>query len=189
MKELLTLLEFLLLINLLALPVIFVDQANYDFDALARFEASIASFLLQAKASGKTIIIGINNFIISKDSTAWKSFAFFSSLMLVSIFMKENRSKQDLLYFVFSLALIFFANIIRIASTIWLSIVYGMQYFEILHLWVWRFIMLALPLGLWLFWLSKNVYYVKSRILIRVYLWKKRSKSLKLRLKRKRKKN
>lgn len=163
----LTALEFFILLNLFAIPAFFIHYSDVDFPLLRAAEAKIVALFL-GKAENHFVYVNGYAFNISRDSTAWKSLWLFFSLMIISIFLKGLNAK-DVAYLLIGLLIIFFANILRIITTIRAALAYGFAGFKIVHTFLWREGMIFLVLALWFLWLTKNVYYLKSKILFRCF--------------------
>ena len=92
---------------------------------------------------------------ISWDSTGWKSMYAVASLILVTpISIIRHRIKVALI----AVAIIFFINYLRIATTILISIKFGFNFFDIVHTVLWREGLILAVVGVWFGWMRMEKY-------------------------------
>jgi exosortase/archaeosortase family protein len=134
----LTFLDFILVLNLLSIPLYLFIYFKIEVSFLKESEAFLTAELLKVlglnSVSEKNLVV-INNKIyeISWDSTGWKSlYTLFALIMSTPI-----RNRRKIKPIIIGLSLIFLFNIARITTTIYLSHkqIYS---FEFLHIGLWR---------------------------------------------------
>jgi len=145
----LTFLDFVLMLNLLSIPLYVFISFDVQLKFLKNFEAFLVSRLLNflglnSKAEENFILIDNKIYEISWDSTGWKSlYTLFSLIMSTPIY---NRRKIKPI--IVGLSLLFLFNIVRIATTIYFS--YKQIYsFDFLHLGLWRWGSIGFLLFIW----------------------------------------
>ena len=160
-KKLLIILDFLIMFNLLAIPMYLAIYFNFEFKPLRETEAYLSSLLLKlfnipSKASGTSILIkkstttyGID---VSWDSTGWKSiYAYFCLIIATPVFLNKK-----IFSLILGITLIFFINLVRIVSTVAVSFNLSLSYFGFLHTLLWREGMISIVLVFWFIWLLKE---------------------------------
>jgi len=163
-KKLLEVAKFLLVFNLLAIPMYIILESDATFPLLQEFLARITASALQmqkisAAANGSFITIvdadnTLHNIQISFDSTGWKSLYALAALVIAT---PLPDLKRKLHFLAVSLPAVFFLNFLRIWSTLWYSSVYGWQNFDVIHTLLWREGLIAVVLLFWFFWLMDAV--------------------------------
>ena len=148
---------FIIKFNLLALPMYAVIISGFDFEPFKIFTAQISNALLHSLGyattqMGSTIHTSIANIDISWDSTGWKSLYAITALAIATPF--KNASKRKFL--IMALPIIFVVNILRVVTTIGIALSYGMQYFDIVHLFLWREGLITAVVALWAVWLWRE---------------------------------
>ena len=143
---------------LLALPFHFLIWLNFDAHVLKEFTTKCVAMLL----SFTSIIFsteGVNIFIpqaswgieIIKDCVGWKSaLAFIGLIFAVRNIPMKHRIKGIL----WGVPIIYVGNVFRIFSSVYLSVVFGTEYFELIHDVLWQVGLIALVLAVWWVWLS-----------------------------------
>ena len=161
-KKLKIVAKFLLIFNLLAVPLYAAIYTGFFFYPLqvstAFFGHSfLSAFGYQTVLDGNKIIVTGENlrqeFDISWDSTGWKSM-----YALVALAIASPVKGKKLKFLAVSLPAIFAINILRVATTIALSVNYGWEYFEIVHTVLWREGMIAAVVAIWALWFVKQKY-------------------------------
>jgi exosortase/archaeosortase family protein len=94
----------------------------------------------------------IGSIDVSWDSTGWKSLYAMTALILAT---PLNRSYK-LKFLAIALPVIFIVNILRIVTTTMISTAYGMQYFDFVHLFLWREGLISAVVALWAIWLWRE---------------------------------
>ena len=172
-RKLLVIMKFVLLLNLISLPLYIANYTIDDFGELQVAIAEICNRLLNAVGyetvtQGNVILTVADNsllrFSISRDSTGWKSVYALVALVMASpiVLNKKIRfvllPKQKLIFLSMTLPIIFIANIFRVATTIGISISYGFSYFGLVHDLLWSVGMIGVVLGIWLIWIRRQRY-------------------------------
>lgn len=150
-------LQFLLVFNLFAIPMYLIMYTNFQIESFKSLNAFLSSKILNLLGLNSVVysnVISIDSykFHISWDSTAWKSlYALFCLVIATPIAMKKK-----IWIIVLGLPIIFLANLLRIASTIYISLTSNMLSFSFLHLLLWREGMILLVISIWGIWLWKE---------------------------------
>jgi exosortase/archaeosortase family protein len=162
--------EFLLVFNLLAIPMYAILLTDASFPPLQEFLASAVTYALNnqgisAVASGTFISIvdaqnAIRSVQVSFDSTGWKSLYALAALVIAT---PIPNFRNKLKFLAFGLPGIFTLNFLRIWSTLWYSVVFGWQNFDVIHLFLWREGLIAVVLLFWFFWLRDAMKLAASR--------------------------
>ena len=156
-------LKFLIVFNLLSIPLHLILYFNVNFYALSFIERAQASFFLNAlnmKHSLSDVPYGLERLpaisvnqqvlAIGEPCTALRSIFAFTSLVIAS--PRKWRSKKSALIL---LPIIYNANIFRIVTLVIVGIK-APGILELVHTILWREGMLALILGLWIYWLNRG---------------------------------
>lgn len=97
------------------------------------------------------LIIGENgNYLVTRDCLGWKSVSAFIGL----VFASTSNYRKHIKMVLAGIAILLFANLVRIVTTVWLSEI-GVISFEIIHTFLWRWGMTVLVLLTWYLWLKK----------------------------------
>jgi exosortase/archaeosortase family protein len=142
-------LDFILVLNLISIPLYLFIYFNIEFSFLKESEAFLAAKFLKVlglnSVSEKNFVV-IDNKIyeISWDSTGWKSlYTLFALIMSTPV-----RNRRKIKPIIIGLSLIFLFNIARITATIYLS--YKQTYsFDFLHIGLWRWGSIGFLLFIW----------------------------------------
>lgn len=168
-KNLKTVLSFLIVFNLLSIPIYLVIITDYSFQPLQGMVASITTALLEVQGysivqNGQFMVVAAGNGIyrveVSWDSTGWKSvYALFALVMAtpVSTLWKKLR------FLAIGLPAIFALNIARIVTTMLIAITLGFQYFDIVHTVLWREGLIIAVVLVWYIWLKKEKYNIRYK--------------------------
>lgn len=161
-KKIKTIFIFLIKLNLLVIPLYAIIYYNFSIPAFQNFIASlsysilkIAGYDFSLQGSVLSTFIG-NKFMeieISWDSTGWKSLYILSALIIATPLGNWNRK---LLFILAALPAIFLINLARVTTTIIASINFGFQYFDFLHLFLWRAVSIASVIIFWLIFLKRE---------------------------------
>jgi len=147
---------------ILSIPLYIVLTFALDLGYLQYIVAtqsfSVLSFTGFAVAQeGPALTVGFDDetkqpfyFIISEDSTGWKSMLFFAALVLA---VPDTRNKKKLMGLAL-LPAIWLGNLFRIWLIVWIERVYGFQSAMIAHDYLWRLGLILLVVGLWFVWLK-----------------------------------
>lgn len=119
---------------------------------LAQITAPIIDSMMEASftASGINIVTDGVHYIITQDCLGWKSMAAYTALVYAS----TEKYLKDLKYIIAGITVIFFANIIRIITTIYLTEI-GLISFDIIHDTLWKWSLTLIVFLLWLLWFEK----------------------------------
>ena len=161
-KKLIEILKFILIFNLLAIPMYLVLYYNLSFDPLRSFLAFLSfkflsMFGINAVQENFFVDVLANNQLlkidISFDSTGWKTLY---CLLALTIATPKRKMKDKLKFLAIGLPVLFVLNFLRIATTILVSVIYGFKYFEIVHIFLWREGLIAAVLIIWCLWLRQK---------------------------------
>ena len=143
----------------LALPFYFVLWLNFDAYPLQLMTAKAVSFLLTFLGVGYELnghFIFIPSVLwtieIIKDCVGWKSLMALWGLMFAT---RGVFYKKTIYGALAGIPLIFVGNAVRIASSVWLAIMFGLDKFTFIHDFLWQWGLIALVLGIWWIWLKK----------------------------------
>jgi len=162
-KKLIKIAKFILIFNILAIPMYIVLHYNLSFDPLRVFIAFLSAKLLSllgvnAVQGGSFLDILANNQLlkidISFDSTGWKTLYALFALVLAT---PKRKIKDKLKFLAIGLPVLFVLNLLRIATTILIAVVYGYQYFEVVHIFLWREGLIAAVVIIWYIWLVGKI--------------------------------
>lgn len=162
-KKLKTILWFLIKFNLLAIPLYIILFLNISFESLQILIAYITNETLKlfgylTTQDGYFITTLIGNkyqlIEISWDSTGWKSLYALTALTLATPVVLKKKLK----FLLIGLPALFLINYIRIVSTLLVAFTYGFQYFDIVHLILWREGLIIAVVVLWYLWIWKIKY-------------------------------
>jgi len=160
-KKLIIILSFLIKFNLFAIPLYIILYFDLYFLPMQEFLAYISyktlSFLgYEVSLSGVVIRIVRNlellNIEISWDSTGWKSMYTLAALVLAT--SGPNLCKKGK-FLLFGITFLFFLNFLRIITTISIAVNFGFNYFEIVHMLLWREGLIFAVVAIWYFWLRQ----------------------------------
>jgi exosortase/archaeosortase family protein len=157
-KKLIQLLFFLIKFNLLAIPLYLLIYLDISYPPLQNLVAFLSQKLLskigiQSSLDQNTLIVAKEFKIafveISMDCTGWKSFY---ALFALAIATPGIKTKKKFLFIFFALPLLFFVNIGRIVTTIYLSLIEP-ESFAFVHNFLWQWGLILAILGVWVLWL------------------------------------
>jgi len=162
-KKLIEVARFILIFNLLAMPMYLVLYFNLSFDPLRSFLAFLtAKFLtvfgINAVQENYFVDVLTNNQLlkidISFDSTGWKTLYALFALVIAT---PKRSMKNKLKFLAIGLPVLFALNFLRIATTILVAVVFGFKYFEVVHIFLWREGLIAAVVLIWYLWLRQKV--------------------------------
>jgi exosortase/archaeosortase family protein len=163
-SRLASVLIFLVIFNLLSVPLYIILYTNFSFEPLKIINAKIVSATLNifgynANSDGSTINLTANNvgqkIDISWDSTGWKSMYALAALILVTPISKFSRRIK---FAALGVGIIFLINYLRILTTIMISATFGFNLFDIVHTVLWREGLILAVVGIWLAWIGMEKY-------------------------------
>ncbi|MFA5406043.1 MAG: exosortase/archaeosortase family protein [Candidatus Nanoarchaeia archaeon] len=162
-KKLWTILKFLVIFNLMAVPLQLIIYFDINFYPLAFIERAQVSFFLNLFGVQHTLYdvpyqlgqlpaIDINHQIlaIGEACTAIRSLIAFTALVLASPKSWKSKKKGLLL-----LPIVYLANIIRIITLAFVSLT-NPSLFELVHVVLWREGLVLLIISLWVYWFNKT---------------------------------
>lgn len=161
-KKLIEVAKFILIFNLLAIPMYLVLYFNLSFDPLRDFLASLtvkflSMFGINAAQENFFVDVLANNQLlkidISFDSTGWKTLY---CLVALAIATPKRKMKDKLKFLSIDLPVLFILNFLRISTTILVAVVYGFKYFEVVHIFLWREGLIAAVVIIWYLWVRKK---------------------------------
>lgn len=162
-KKLLTLLKFLIIFNLLAIPLHLIIFFNLNMYPLAYLERSQVSFFLTVFGvrhglldvpydTGLLPAIDLEKkvLVIGEACTAIRSMLAFAALVIAS--PKSWNHKKKAWVFI---PVIYGANIFRMVSLAFVSLSFP-SLFDLFHILLWREGLILLILGLWVYWFKRG---------------------------------
>lgn len=163
-KKLLEVLKFLIIFNLLAIPLHLIITYEFTVYPLAFIERAQVSLFLNVFGvkhaiydvpynEGLIPAIDINNQVlaIGEPCTSIRSLMAFTALVIASPKKAWASKKKALLY----LPIIYLVNIVRIITLAFVSFEFP-NIFELIHVILWREGMIALILVLWINWFRQE---------------------------------
>lgn len=165
-KKLWQILIFLVRFALLAIPLHVLIWLNIN--ALPLQEATAAavghvlswlnvSFAREGIFLYVSTSTGLMQIEIIKDCLGWKSILALLGLIFA---VRRITLKSRLIGLAIGVPIIIIGNIIRLATTFWLTAVKGVEFFEIVHSFLWQWGLIFLVLAVWIVWLSKLAKYI-----------------------------
>ena len=158
--------KFLVILNLLSIPLYLAIYANFSFQPLQNFIATISNSILQSSGydsnqqdnliviSGKNLLLRVD---VSWDSTGWKSLYALTALAIATPVVANKKIR----FLAVALPAIFVINILRIVTTVAVSVSYGYEYFELLHTLLWREGLITAVVVIWAIWAYKQKYNIR----------------------------
>lgn len=155
---------FLVVFNLLAIPLYIAIYTDFSFKPLQDLNAKLLYSTL--KFFGYTVDIDsfVVNLIsdempqkieISWDSTGWKSMYAVAALIIATPIATISKRMK---FVALGVIVIFVLNYLRIATTILVSTNFGFHLFDIVHTVLWREGLILGVVGFWFIWLRKEKY-------------------------------
>jgi exosortase/archaeosortase family protein len=162
-KKLELILKFLVVFNLLAIPLYIVLMLDIDFIPLQNFfafllEKSISilghavsreEFLLYIFTGSSFMVIDV-----SRDCIGWKGVYTLASLVIATPIGTLKKKFKFLLIWIPILTLI---NFFRVFATILVGIYSNVEVMRILHRFLWQYVQILIILSIWYLWLRKNM--------------------------------
>jgi len=161
-KRLIEVLKFIVIFNLLAIPMYVVLYYNLSFEPLKNFLAFLTTktlnvFGIDAVQQYSFVNLLANNQLlkieISFDSTGWKTLY---ALFALTLATPKRRNDEKMKFLIWGLPLLFVVNFLRIVTTILVAVFYGFQYFEVVHIFLWREGLIVAVVLLWYLWLRQK---------------------------------
>ncbi|RLG13509.1 MAG: hypothetical protein DRN71_04685 [Candidatus Nanohalarchaeota archaeon] len=160
-KKLWDILVFLVRFLILAIPLHVLLWLNFDAHVLQVATVSSVAFLLSLAGVPYEVVdvfllVDCNSFVwtieIIKDCVGWKSFMAVSGLMFA---VRKVALSRRMIGVLAALPLIYAGNVFRIFTSIYLSIVFGYEWFDFIHSVLWQGGLIALVIVIWWVWLEK----------------------------------
>ncbi len=155
-SSLMLILKFLLMFNILSIPMYMIMYFDASFTQLQDSVALLSNGIMKIfgydnNLDGHSISLldgdTLRTVDISWDSTGWKSmyaiFALVAATPLINF-------RKKLLYTTVLIPSVFLINLARVVTTITLSIDYGFSNFDLIHLFLWRYLLIGTILTGWL---------------------------------------
>ena len=154
---------FLLVLNLLSIPLYIALYTNFSFEPLQQLNAEIVSATLRfvgSVSNPEDFIVniatdGIQGIEISWDSTGWKSMYAVAALILATPAVKVSKKLKAVFI---SVGIIFAVNYLRITTTILISAMFGFNLFDIVHTVLWREGLILAVVAVWVVWMRMEKY-------------------------------
>ena len=162
--RLVNVLIFLLVFNLLSIPLYIAMYTNFSFEPLKQINAEIVSATLRlfgfvSHSEDSIVDIATNNgtqkIEISWDSTGWKSMYAVAALILATPAVNISKKLKAALV---SVGIIFAVNFLRITTTILISATFGFKLFDIVHTVLWREGLILAVIVVWVLWMRMEKY-------------------------------
>lgn len=115
--------------------------------AFASLIGTVLSPFMQVQVNEIYILTVKSSYVIVQDCLGWKSMAVFTALFLSA----TTRFREQAKYLLYGLISIFAANVVRVASTVYLSEI-GVVSFEVIHTFLWRWGLTFIVLVIWIYW-------------------------------------
>ncbi|MBW6451784.1 MAG: exosortase/archaeosortase family protein [DPANN group archaeon] len=166
-KRLFDVLIFLLKFLILALPMYLIIWSGIEFTSIIRLTsyavAVVLSFFTGSFSYDGSLFIlntltGELGVEIIKDCIGWKSFLALVGLIFAT---RKVKLKPRLLGVLIGIPVIFIGNVIRLVTTMYFTIIYGISFFDIIHSFLWEWGLVLFVLALWIVWLKKIAFNVK----------------------------
>ncbi len=154
--------QFVIVFNILSLPMYLVMYYDLAWTGVQDFVASVASATLRAMGysnslSGHDITVaqpdGPRRVEVSWDSSGWKTVYAMFSLIVATPLVRLGRKLR---YIAVLLPLVFLVNVARVVTTIGISVTFGFAYFDLVHLFLWRYFLIGTILALWMAYLRRE---------------------------------
>lgn len=155
-RRLLSALRFLLVFTVLAAPLYLLLATGWQGTWL-RHRMAAASVMglhfLGVEAVRNGVFIEAGTFIIdvTRDSTGWKSALALTALIVATPTSWRHRMQGIVL----GVVVIAAGNVLRIVTTVYAAVVHQVPY-ELLHLFLWRWGLTIIVLGVWMTWLHAD---------------------------------
>jgi exosortase/archaeosortase family protein len=173
-KKLKVIVLFLIVFNLLSIPLYLLMYFNFSYSPLQKFLTSASRPFIEFFGYDTTVInyhacnvpaIFGNKFkepvCISWDSTGWKSMYALAALIIATPVIAW---KKKLKFLSIGIPVIFLINYLRIVTTILFALKFGWQYFEIVHTLIWREGLILAVVAVWYVWLRNTEKAKKGKI-------------------------
>lgn len=150
---------FLVKFNLLLIPfyaIVYFDVSFYPLQiAFTNFIAGILRLLkYKVSTSGFFLFLGENEYPIdiSRDCIGWKS----SYSLFALVFATRGRVKDKLKFLAVWIPFLLVFNVIRVLTVMISGFIFGFQYLEFIHTFLWQGVVILVLLLVWYIWLKKR---------------------------------
>lgn len=174
---------FLLIFNLLSLPVWIIIYLDITFPKLQTLLASslehVLNFLnVETRRKGFVLLLAdpkMPQIVIDADCIGWKSMLMFFALVLATPIkfgkkvgklknkIKNYFPKTKLEALAIGIPILFIINFLRILTTILIGYHFGVSYFTFVHTIFWREGLILAVILIWFLWLRKQKYIIKQK--------------------------
>lgn len=155
MERLKSVMWFVVKVNLLAVPMYLIFVSGFSVPQFqemwaAGLRQSLESFGYETALDGRSLAVksgaSIHQIDFSWDSTGWKSmYALFMLVFASGI----GTTGSKLRFLAFGIPLMAMVNMLRVVSTVLLSLNLGFENFSLIHDFLWSGVMVALTFGVW----------------------------------------
>jgi len=154
-RKLLLIVRFLVIFNLLAIPMYLILISGTTLPALQEVTTDVVFAIFRAlgysaERAGFTITFTAPlqaSIVIDTDCTGWKSMYAFAALVVATPFAM-GRKKRSMIV-AMGVAVLFLLNIVRIVSTVVAAVAFGIATLDVVHTLLWREGMILAVLALW----------------------------------------
>jgi len=163
-KKLFRVFEFFLRFTLLALPLYIIMGSGVQFFVWEKLIADQVSFVISGFAEvNQTVEFGMSvlsvegfeaRIGIDSSCTGYRSMLAFIALVFAVPGVDWKKRLKPL---VPGFMILYAVNLFRIIITISAGVLFGFRAFELMHLFLWRWALTLAILGMWFYWLKKEV--------------------------------
>ena len=166
LKKIKPVIWFFIIFNVLSIPMHLAIYMNFSIASFQIFLTNLSHRILDAFGYSSELVehplcpVKSMKFpeltkpvCISWDSTGWKSLYLICALSFATPLAGYHKKSK---FIILGVPTIFVLNILRITTTIAISINFGEQYFEVIHTLLWREALIFAILGIWFIWLWKE---------------------------------
>lgn len=166
-KRLFAVLIFLVVFNLLAIPLYLVMYFDISWKSLQIFNAQLLVvtldvFRFDSNVEDFTVNVmtqsGLQKIEISWDSTGWKSMYAVAVLIIAT---PVSRLSKRIKFALMGVLAIFILNYLRVVTTILVSLYSDFRLFDIVHTFLWREGLILGVVGFWFIWLLKEKHNIR----------------------------
>jgi exosortase/archaeosortase family protein len=178
-KKLWKIVLFLIIFNALALPMyaVIILNTNQEIISYQPLQFFLRDIIYQTlKHIGYTVSLSedprcsipailisdhsIDPICISWDCTGWKTMY---ALLALTIATPLSNLRVKFKFLAVGIPTLFFLNYLRIITTILISLIYGVQYFKVVHTLLWREGLILAVIAIWYLWLKKVKYNIGQK--------------------------
>ena len=163
-KNLIEIVNFIIKLNILAIPLWFLIYIDFSLPLVQIFiahavqrtlvvlgtQASVEGFFITVASHLKFMIIEIN-----VDCTGWKSLYALTALTIATpFFAAKNKTK----FLIIALTILFVINFLRIVTTVEIGVLFGLERMWVVHTLLWREGLIAIVIIMWYLWAKKGLF-------------------------------